>query len=641
MLHPSLLLAIATCLVPKATGPHIHVALVAQESTVAPGGTYQAGIRFTMDPGWHIYWQHPGDSGESPTIAWQVPTGWSAGSIAWPLPEALPVPPLMNYGYEHEVLLAVPMQVGREARSPVTLAAHVTWLVCAEICIPGKANLALPVGVGATPVANPQTAPLFERTRQRLPQPLPSDVGNHGHHHPYWRCAPPRHRPTTRPGTIFSSGGLGHRRSRRTELAKEPHPATISNCSTPMLWTGSPSTLQGLLETTDAHGGQRGWPIDIAFAESTADPSAGDDRPSAPAQAQHPFQVIWFALLGGIILNLMPCVFPVLSIKVMSLVRLLGHEQRAVRRHAWLYALGILVGFWALTGVLLTLRAAGERIGWGFQLQSPGFVASLGILLFMFGLSLLGVFEVGGSWMGVGQSVAGRRDALGSFFTGLLATVVATPCSAPFMGSAVGFALTQAPWVCVSVFSALGLGLALPYVALCYVPQLARWMPKPGAWMQSMQQFMGFLLMGTVIWLLWVLERQMGSDGLFVLLSLLLCLAVAAWVLGRWGHQHRIIGFGAWLTIFGLGGGAVHEMATMGRAKSAPSRSAEDLPWEKFSPERVRALRAEGRRIFVDFTAAWCVSCQVNERVVFGSSAVREKIAEKGFVLFKSRLDGC
>jgi thiol:disulfide interchange protein len=182
----------------------------------------------------------------------------------------------------------------------------------------------------------------------------------------------------------------------------------------------------------------------------------------------------------------------------------------------------------------------------------------------------------------------------------------------------------------------LGLGLALPYVALCYLPQLSRWMPKPGAWMQSVQQFMGFLLMGTVIWLLWVLQRQMGSDGLFVLLSLLLCLAVAAWVLGRWGHHHRAIAIGAWLLIFGLGGGAVHEIATMDRGKATTADNAANLPWEKFSPERVRSLRAEGRRIFVDFTAAWCVSCQVNERVVFGSSAVREKIAEKGMVLLKA-----
>ncbi len=272
----------------------------------------------------------------------------------------------------------------------------------------------------------------------------------------------------------------------------------------------------------------------------------------------------------------------------------------------------------------------------GFSYNHRASSQRLGILLFMFALSLLGVFEVGGSWMGVGQSVAGRRDAFGSFFTGLLATVVATPCSAPFMGSAVGFALTQAPWVCVSIFSALGLGLALPYVGLCYVPQLAQWMPKPGAWMQSMQQFMGFMLMGTMIWLLWVLDRQTGSDGLFVLLSLLLCLAVAAWVLGRWGHHHRMVGLAAWLAIFGLGGAGVHKIGSMAPIKASAPRSAADLTWEKFSPERVRTLRTEGRRIFVDFTAAWCVSCQVNERVVFGSSAVREKIAEKGLVLLKA-----
>lgn len=637
MLYLSFLLATMAGLTSEAKAPHIHVALITQEQVVAEGGTCHAGIHFTMDPGWHVYWRHPGDSGEAPALGWQLPQGWSAGDIAWPLPQALPVPPLMNYGYAPEVLLAVPIQVGSHASTtPVTLATHVSWLVCAESCIPGSANLAIAIGVGKASSDNPQIAPLFERTRKALPEPLPSDMAVSA---TTTDAGFTLHVASPQPisqARFFPTEGLVLEEAAEQRWQKTAAGYDLALHHSEQL-SGAPAALRGLLEVTDAQGAQRGWPIDAKLSPAAPDAPAGDPISTDSAHALGPLQVIWFALLGGIILNLMPCVFPVLSIKVMSLMRLSGHEQKAVRRHAWLYTLGILVGFWVLTAVLLGLRAAGERIGWGFQLQSPGFVAGLAILLFMFGLSLLGVFEVGASWMGVGQSVAGRRDAVGSFFTGLLATVVATPCSAPFMGSAVGFALTQAPWVCAAIFSSLGLGLALPYVALCYLPQLSRWMPKPGAWMQSMQQFMGFMLMGTVLWLLWVLQLQMGSEGLFVLLSMLLGLAVAGWVLGRWGHHHRAIAIVAWFAILGIGGGAIREIVTMGRTKTiAAANHASNLSWEKFSPERVRTLRAEGRRIFVDFTAAWCVSCQVNERVVFGSSAVREKIAERDMVLLKA-----
>jgi thiol:disulfide interchange protein DsbD len=321
----------------------------------------------------------------------------------------------------------------------------------------------------------------------------------------------------------------------------------------------------------------------------------------------------------------MPCVFPVLSIKAVGLLRA-GESRATARAHGLLYGLGVLVSFWLLAGTLLALRAGGAQLGWGFQLQSPTRVFGLALLLFLMGLNLAGAFEIRASWVGIGHGLASRREGLGAFFSGVLATLVATPCTAPFMGSALGFAATQPPVVALAVFTALAVGLAAPYVLLAWFPGFGRCLPKPGRWMETVKQVMAFPLFATVIWLLWVLAQQAGANAVVTALGAFLLAAFAAWIYERW--PARLGTAAAALTLVGaaaigatmIAGAPDRPGAALGAASTAASESS---GWEPFSQRRLDALRADGKPVFVDFTAAWCVTCKVNEAVALGPTMLR------------------
>jgi len=362
----------------------------------------------------------------------------------------------------------------------------------------------------------------------------------------------------------------------------------------------------------------------------------------APTTAKKEVSSLWFALLfafaGGMILNLMPCVLPVLSLKILGFVQQAGEDRNKVFPHGLTFMAGVLASFWALAGVLLLLRAGGEQLGWGFQLQSPTFIIVLAIFMFLFGLSLFGVFEIGTSLAAVGQQTAAKSGHFGSFMSGVTATVVATPCTAPFMGSALGFALSQSVLVNFAIFTALGLGMAAPYVILASSPALLKFVPKPGAWMNILKQFMGFLLMATVIWLLWVLGIQTGVNGVIVLLIALLFTGMGAWVLGYWGNLTR--GKSTRLIARALAGIAIigsiiFTVRSVDAAGATPQSSASveklgDIRWQTYSPELVKNLKAQGKPFFIDFTAAWCLSCQVNQKIAFGSEDVQQAFAKHG-----------
>ncbi|MEP6643534.1 MAG: thioredoxin family protein [Acidobacteriaceae bacterium] len=351
--------------------------------------------------------------------------------------------------------------------------------------------------------------------------------------------------------------------------------------------------------------------------------------------------MVAFAFLGGLILNLMPCVFPVLSLKALGLMN--GHsDRREFRRHGLAYGVGVLVCFWILLGLLFVLRRAGQQVGWGFQLQSPAFVVVLASLLFLMGLSLAGLFEIGMSWMGLGNSLAARSGYTGSFFTGVLATVVATPCTAPFMGTAIGFALGHSAAVAFGVFTALAIGLALPYVLLSWFPQWAHFLPKPGVWMETFKQAMAFPMFAAVIWLVWVFGKQVGVDAIARLLAGLLVMGVGAWLLGRKRHTGIasasaifLFVLGLWIPIGSVRRNDVVRAANTTATGSSVTPSGE-LQWEVFSTEGVEQYRGQRRPVFVDFTAAWCLACQVNERAVFGSAEVRRMVLSKNVVLMKA-----
>jgi thiol:disulfide interchange protein DsbD len=374
---------------------------------------------------------------------------------------------------------------------------------------------------------------------------------------------------------------------------------------------------------------------DLDSAAASAAEAAGARRPGIAA-------ALGLAFLGGVLLNLMPCVFPVLSIKVLGL---LGHREdpAAGRRHGLFFAAGILVSFWALAGVLLGLRAAGSAVGWGFQLQSPAFVGFLALLFFALGLNFLGVFELGQRLAGHAASAVTKGEgASGSFWSGVLATAVATPCTAPFMGSAIGFATVVAPIVALAVFTALGLGMAAPYVALVYFPAALRRLPRPGPWMETLKQFMAFPLFATVLWLLWVLAAQRGASGVLVVLTALLLAGFAGWLaprLGRTGSK-ALKGAGVVLATLSAAGAVLLVLSptffdsSVG-AESVETAARDGLEWQPWTPELVASLRAEGRPVYVDFTARWCLTCQVNKRVVFGSDRVLEEFEQRNVALVR------
>ncbi len=353
---------------------------------------------------------------------------------------------------------------------------------------------------------------------------------------------------------------------------------------------------------------------------------------------------IWIALLsaflGGIILNLMPCVLPVLSLKILGIVQQSGEDSRKRIKHGIAFTLGVLASFLVLAGVLLLLRAGGEQLGWGFQLQSPAFIILLTILLFLFALSMFGVFEIGTSLTTVGQKSSNDTGFVGSFSSGILATVVATPCTAPFMGSALGYALSQPTIVALLIFAMLGLGMALPYLLLTTVPGLVKYIPRPGAWMESFKQFMGFLLMATVLWLLWVFSLQVGAEGLLILLAAFIIVSIGGWIFGRWGNiakpkPTRIKAI--LLTALFIIGGVVFAFKYIDtNVQISQSIEQGNINWQKFTPELLKKSLQEGKPVFIDFTAAWCLSCQVNEKVAFGSKDVQKAFKKLDVVMLKA-----
>jgi thiol:disulfide interchange protein DsbD len=623
----------------SADGLHLHVQLVFPQPSLFPDVSNDAGLYFKLEPGWHVYWKNAGDSGEPPHIRWTLPEGVTAGPLQFPAPRRLPLGPLMDFGYENEVLFPFKMDVAKTVKAgPAVLDAKVDWLVCREVCIPGKAELEARQDVaalGAVPLlpgskgADSADANLWLRFSDLLPKPLPATDK-----------------------VAFQLTVTGFRMGIETgqrESTAEFFPAQQNILDNPAAQNvtatakglivdlkkdsnlaANPAQLEGVLELS----GGRAYEI-------TALP--GTVAAAAPTLSWASLlRESGLAFLGGLLLNLMPCVFPVLFLKGLALVNSGNEERHMLRAHGFVYAFGIVVSFWALVGVLLGLRAAGSTLGWGFQFQSPVFLALMAGLLFFLGLSLAGQFEIGLTLTGAGGSLAHKQGYTGSFFTGVLAVVVATPCTAPLMGPAIGFALAQSAAVSFAVFTALALGLAAPYVALTLQPAWTRLLPRPGAWMEVLRQAIAVPIFATVIWLAWVLAQAYGSGTLVMLLSSFLLLAIAGWFLGRWPARPWATAVAAvivlavvGLTVFGQR--MVGE--TTGGAKGAGiagSNSAAADVWEPWSGEAVSRYQAQGRPVFVDFTASWCLSCQVNERVALSQPSVQQAFKDANVALLRA-----
>ena len=612
------------------TADHLRVELLVPGDKLYTGAQgNQAGLYFKLQPGWHVYWQNAGDAGEPPAIDWKLPKGLTAGPLQFPAPSRLPVGPLMDYGYENEVLLLFKLDAAPAAKTgPATLQAHVTWLVCSSVCIPGKADLELTRPVARDPAPPAPEPPLFQQFLGKLPKPLPA--GDKAVFQP----TPTGFR------LAVTTGG------RETQAQFFPSDQTVVDNPAPQRLTptadgvvltlkkdanisGNPAHLNGVIELS----GGRFYQVAAAPGTVAAPPEPAS---AASISLLSLARVAALAFLGGLLLNLMPCVFPVLFLKGLALVNSCTEDRHKLRKHGFIYAVGILVSFWALVGVLLGLRAAGASIGWGFQFQSPVFLLLMAGLLFFLGLSLAGQFEIGLTLTSAGGTLAAKQGYTGSFFTGVLAVIVATPCAAPFMGAAIGYALAAPAAATFAVFTALAVGLAAPYVALTLQPAWTCILPRPGAWMEIVRQIVSIPIFITVIWLAWVLAQGYGADLLAALLCIFLLLAIAGWFLGRWPTKRwaAIAGTIIVLCAVAIGFAAPVELATVPTVTT--TASAVQNQWQPWSPATVNQYTSQGRPVFVDFTASWCLSCQVNERVALDRPEVQQAFAGANVVLLRA-----
>jgi thiol:disulfide interchange protein len=646
-----ILLSLGLCLGATSPAPaqtvhaqHLHVQLIAQSTSVTPGATIFLAIHQKIEKGWHTYWRNPGDAGAATEVNWTLPKGWKAGAIVWPRPEAIRVGPLLDYAYHDDVVLPVPIEVPASARpgTSVTVKAAASFLVCKETCIPANADLELNLPISAdTPKPDPRWGSVIAETLASAPKSvgLKAQFARHDQTLVLKIEAPPG-LDQARSAYFFPYSGSVLSHPAPQKVTKASSGLVFELVSAPTQAGGSDlKSLDGVLALDDQSYEISAIPgAVVANTGGQVLLNGAGDRPQTSGIGL--LKSMMFAMLGGLILNLMPCVFPILSLKAASLIGEAQHPAR-LRMQGLAFTLGTIVTFLSLAGLLIALRAGGEALGWGFHLQSPIVVGALSLLIV--GLNMSGVFEVGTSLQGIGSS-APSQGAAGAFMTGVLAVSVAAPCTAPFMGAALGFALTQPTLPALAVFLALALGFSAPFLAIALFPRLLARMPRPGAWMERLRHALAFPMYATAAWLVWVYSQQGSSVGLGALLAAIVVMAMAAWLWGQsqlavtLGKTGRVTlgaaGLTAALSVGILLLGANQSQASSPAAPVLAEGSA--LASEPWSAERIRELQAEGKPVLVDFTAAWCVTCQVNEKTALASPKVLKTFKDLGAVYLKA-----
>ncbi|MEJ2216837.1 MAG: thioredoxin family protein [Gemmatimonadota bacterium] len=656
--------------------PHSSARLVAEQNAIVPGKPFTVGLRIVLDRGWHTYWINPGDAGTAATLDWQMPPGFVADTFQWPVPKRIPYPPLMSYAYEGVVLLPLEMTPPADLTPGTTahLKADARWLVCQDECLVAEDTLVLDLPIAANARAS-RWADEFAKTRKLLPADAPA-----------WHMeagpvagglalgvTPPPSWGDDLDGAYFyplDSQLLEH--AAPQPLRQRGRETWLSLTRSPYR-TELPARLQGVLalppgKTLDA-AGHVAVQVDVPLATDTvltaapvaaapagpggaggtsagsAAPGAGGSVPvegSGASASLSLLAALLFAFLGGMLLNLMPCVFPVLSLKVLGFVEHAAGDRRRMRWHGLAFGAGVVLSFLALAGGLMVVRAAGTDVGWGYQLQSPLIVTLLIFLMFAIGLNFLGMLEVGNSLTRLGGIAANDTGYRGSFLTGVLAVVVATPCTAPFMGAAVGTALVRPAAEGLAVFAGLGVGMAVPYMVLSSWPALLKRLPRPGRWMETLKQALAFPMFAVAVWLLWVLGLQTGMGGATRVLFALLLFAFGGWLYqrsrGARGQAGRVVARVAAVLalVGGLGWGMASAHLAGKEGASPPDAVGEDMAWTPFAPGVVAGFQAQGRPVFVDFTAAWCITCQVNERGVLSSARVTQAFRDNDVALVRA-----
>ncbi len=628
--------------------PHVEAELVAARTALTPGQPLTVALRLAMQRGWHTYWQNPGDSGLPTTIDWKLPAGLSAGPIQWPVPRALPVGPLVNYGYEGEVLLLVDIAPAPEVVSgkPLTLAARVDWLVCKEICIPEGADLTLTLPVAAQADDDPRWGGPIAQARAALPRALVGWRANATAAGDKVELALSADGSAVAPGTLhffpFAEGKI-EASGAQTEVRDGARTTLMLPVARQRV--GEFTRVAGVLTASNGFGEQHAATIDIPLqgtvVAAVASPTATAQVAPALANSDGPalplVVALAFAFVGGMLLNLMPCVFPVLSLKVLGFA---AHRDSrlAMRMHGFAFAAGVVVSFWLLAAGLVALRAAGQQLGWGFQLQSPAVVVALAILFFVLALNLSGVFEMRQLLPSGLASWNARNPYVNDVLSGVLAVVIASPCSAPFMGAALGYALIESAPVTWLIFTALGVGMALPYLLLALFPAWRSKLPKPGMWMVRLRQLLAFPLYATVVWLAWVLGAQVDNDAVARLGALLVLVALALWL---WPALRRGNRLGGGVAIASIAAAVVIGWPLVTTTSGSDTVSAktplrDSGAWRSYSADRVAQLTSSGQPVFVDFTAAWCVTCQVNKQLVLNTDTVQQAFAGSNVALIRA-----
>ncbi len=636
----------------------VEIELRSAARVVAPGDTIPVAIRLRPNAGWHTYWRHAGDVGSAPVVTWRLPQGVTAAPLRWPAPELMEAPPLASYGYKGEVHLLGAVHVPPSARvgSTIDLTAEVTWVVCHEECVAGDAEVALTLPVGEATATDAAVARALAAAEARVPARVEG-----------WRFAaaadsanvllhvyPPDAAALALGGTpprvrffIDSAGVIDHAAQQRVRTVPVGLELQIGRSA---FVAGTPSRITGVLAIDTAASAGGGAPpmvleVDAPVVTMAQLAAVAPPAPGAAGGWAALAVAGLLALLGGTLLNLMPCVLPVLSIKALGIAEAAAHDGRAARRHVLLFGAGVLVSMWALVGVLLALRAAGTEVGWGYQLQNPAVVGVLSLVIFAAGLNMMGVFDLAPVGGGLSAAASRAPRSVEAFLGGVLVTALATPCSAPFLAAAVAYAVTSGAAGSFVVFTALGLGLIWPVAMVAAVPRLRALLPKPGAWMVTLRQVLAFPLFATVVWLAWVLGRQTGAGGVVSLLAACTLLAFGLWALGRFGTLAAPTGrrrLAQGLAITAAAGAvalvsAPQAPGVVQAGSVAPAEGAAGaLAWQAYDATSFAAQRDSGRVVLVDFTADWCLTCKVNERVAFGSGAVRAAIREHGVTLLRA-----
>ncbi len=607
---------------------NVQIRLLPEKTELKGGDRVTVGIEATIAPSWHTYWANPGDSGTIARIAWKGIEGLEATPIQWPLPSKLPIGPLTNYGYEEKVVLLQDLTLPKNLpEGPQTISATVDILVCHEICIPetheasftinngsdsyseaiAEARSFLPVEMGWATTLAEDAGDLVVTITTDMPSAFSKLDSVNLFPEEWGLILYPETTRATREGNVLT---LRHKRGERA-LADIPVSKVV-------------------ITYEDATGNKKG------FRVSTLTESAGAGGEEETAMDVGIFKAMILALLGGIILNLMPCVFPVLSMKALSLAQLKDRETSIARKHGIAYTLGILACFGLIASVLIVLKAGGMQVGWGFQLQHPVIILFLAYLFFLLGLNLAGFYEINFGLSNVGHKLTAKEGLSGSFFTGALATLVATPCTAPFMGVAMGYALTQPAYISLIVFMALGLGLALPYLAMTFIPAVRHILPRPGLWMEKLRQFLAFPMFASACWLLWVLSQQISHMGQFAALLGMLALAFGIWLVKQRPAQKfwRVVVLVLAIASFGFTISTFTGMKQMPESDEIPVASV-NQNWEEFSRPLLEKYLEGDAPVFVNMTAAWCITCKVNEKVAIATKDTQKLFADKGVKYLK------